>query len=70
MLHIPDMRSFQLECAFECSRHWPGACDAFIEQMTDRLVMSMVDDPNRTMTRFETKTRCIQFVKSLKELER
>ena len=70
MLHIPDFRSFSLECAYECSRYFPSACDHIVEQLTDRLIVSMIDDPTRTMTKFEVKTRCIQFAKSLKELER
>lgn len=70
MLEIPDYRSFSLECAFECCKHFPDTSDTIVEQMTDRLIRSIIDDPKRTMKVFEVKTRCHQLLKSLKELER
>lgn len=70
MLRIPDYRAFFAECYYECARFFPDTCDPVLEQLTDRLVHSIVCGPERTMTLFEVKTRCHQLIKSLKELER
>ena len=69
MFEIPDYRAFFAECYYECAEFFPAIDDVFLEQMTDRLVHSFMDDADRTMSMFEVKTRCIQFTKSLKELE-